>query len=447
MACSAACSLITPLDELAAGTASGAAATGAGGGATAASGAGSGTTAGTAAASGATTGAGTGAGAGTSLSPIVSGLDGVAAATGNAQQQHVVFAEGSGRWWLFYVDGAHPSELRTRSSSDFVTWTDGASLALPHPHAGEGRSFSADAAFIGGVDVVHLSTGHRLAATDRRRLHARATLSDDGVSFEEPVEINAVTEDHDGLDPDGAVTAITATNRVVDLSGWTVNLGGSGVGNSQAWWSAGPDQGSAGPQAWDGQQDLETVTTFVNARALAALPDGDVLALWERGDEDTPTNVRWSRGDGSGWSSPASVFASAAQDPNDWAVCVVGPAVHAVRRTIAGAYEHRLFDGADWSDGDAIPAGDGKVGTGVVLATDLGDVWLFAIADDAGNTVRGARWIAGAGWGEWFDVQTAPALRSWLSGSPGAGGGGLALVWTEEEGGASTIAGARLAVP
>src|SRR6476619_1441399 len=50
------------------------------------------------------------------------------APSGQAQQTKLVYATGSQRWWLFYMDGAEPKSLKTKYSADFVTWNDGQTL-------------------------------------------------------------------------------------------------------------------------------------------------------------------------------------------------------------------------------------------------------------------------------------------------------------------------------
>src|SRR5258708_5303759 len=45
------------------------------------------------------------------------------APSGQAQQTKLVYATGSQRWWLFYLDGAEPKALKTKYSADFVKWT------------------------------------------------------------------------------------------------------------------------------------------------------------------------------------------------------------------------------------------------------------------------------------------------------------------------------------
>lgn len=77
--------------------------------------------------------------------------------TGHADQGHVVWAPKAARWILFYVTSAARTALRTKISPDFATWTDGAELALPHAHGGEGRNVAIARATITDQDVFHFA--------------------------------------------------------------------------------------------------------------------------------------------------------------------------------------------------------------------------------------------------------------------------------------------------
>ncbi len=110
------------------------------------------------------------------------------------------------RWWLFYIDQGAPTLIKTRSSADFITWSDGDSLALPFGHGNEGRTFSVAYADLGGRDVVHITSSLRVASVDRRRFHARATItSQPKIDFEPAYEAHQLTTPCSPLDPDNPV--------------------------------------------------------------------------------------------------------------------------------------------------------------------------------------------------------------------------------------------------
>jgi len=367
----------------------------------------------------------------------------VSSATGKAQQTHVFYAPASQTWWLFFLDGGDPNVMKTRFSKTFDSWSDGPKLTLPIPHDGDGRNFSVVSKTIGGADVLHLALGLRVSASERRHYHVRATLSP-ALAFGPPVLVRTLVHDEPKLDPEGTVSALAQDNALYDMSPWTpdnldagIDVSG-GLGNANAWRSTDDGMSFA-------LEHIERVSEYVNANAFVPLSSGEALAFWEAGDkEPDASNVRFSRRT-STWSGPSSVFdPDATQSDNDWNVVRVRDNdVHAVRRTSAGAYEHRRYDGNAWSPGNAIPASSAKFGSGIFLATDSKDVMLYAIAADAASTVVTTRWN-GTAWSMWsafvVGVTDVPAARNFLSGwSDGAGK--VALIWTQTSGGAFEIDG------
>jgi hypothetical protein len=377
--------------------------------------------------------AGEAVGAAPSFSSTAVEVGEVIAPSGQAQQTKLIYASESRRWWLFYLDAAASSSLRTKYSSDFVEWKDGASLQLAAPHGADGRNVSVAYRDVEGHDVVHLVIGQRLGAGDRRLYHARATINGAVIEFEQPQERSLVVALSPSLDPDGPVTSIGSDGHVVDLTSWVEHDGVTG--DMYAIRSVSPDTGANWDGAWQDHVALEIVPFAINAHGVANMKDGQVLALWEDAvAEGRATNLRWSLGGAGPWSGPpAPVFTSPyQQSANDWAVLALTPSdVHAVRRVASGdTYEHRRFDGLGWRDGQAIPALPGKAGYGVFLAADGAEVGLFSIADDAANSVQAIRW-RGDAWGSWAPVVTSAAARTYLSGCSTALDHQVGLVWTE----------------
>jgi len=122
------------------------------------------------------------------------------------------------------------------------------------------------------------------------------------------------------IDPDGPVTAVGSDGIVTDLSGW-IDEGSGHIDDALAWRSVNPDTGSMWTNAWNAYPLLTYVPNVVNARAIASLPGGGVLALWEDGSaepEPDPDNVQWAVWSGSAWGSVANVFPdSTTQGVND----------------------------------------------------------------------------------------------------------------------------------
>jgi hypothetical protein len=364
---------------------------------------------------------------------LMASVGNIYAPTGQAQQTKLIYATGSQRWWLFYLDAAAPTLLKTKHSTDFATWNEGQALTLAGPDRADGRNFSVAYGMIAGTDVVHIVIGQHISPTDRRLYHARATISGEAITFGATVERFVVSAESPSLDPGGPATVIGSDGHVADLTSWIEKA--NGTGDSYVARSASADDGSSWDGVWVPDVQLEIVKFAINAHGMVAMNAGSLLALWEDGavEGGRVPNVRWSLGGPGTWSAPpAGVFESPQlQSVNDWAAVAHTPTdVHAVRRTATGdAYEHRRFDGLGWKTGQSIPARVGKAGQGVFLASDGQGVVLATITDDPQNTVSVIRWNEN-GWGAWSPVVTIQADRTYLSGWTTVVEGHVGLLWT-----------------
>ena len=385
--------------------------------------------------------------AGGGLEPSLLAHTGGTYATGDAQQVHLVYATHARLWWLFVADAATPNAIGTRSSDDFVTWTAGPALTLPAGHDGDGRNFSVAYADRNGRDVVHLSISLRPDKADFRHYHARAAIDGAQLAFEGPDLLDEVPANDDTLVPDGPSTAVASSGIVVDTSGLSMkDDGGTGYGNEYAWRSTASDNGApTWKAAWNARDIVEVVPLVSNARALVPFASDSVLAMWEKADvEPNPTDVRFSRIVGTTWSASGNVFGrSDPLDKNDWSVWrVTDTEVHAVRRSLAGAFDHRIFDGTKWQGGAQIARDPGVAGTGLVLVGRAGGVTLVQIGSDAANSLRTSTFANGA-WSAWTTLLGTPAARTSLTRASTTGP--AALVWTETKPGAGQdIAGLLL---
>ncbi|HEY1954518.1 MAG TPA: hypothetical protein VGH28_02885 [Polyangiaceae bacterium] len=370
----------------------------------------------------------------------------VATETGNAQQTHLVWAAGAKRWWLFYIDD-DTTHLKTRSSADFVTWTDGASLTLAHPTGGEGRNFSVAYASVAGADVVHVAFSHAEPSL-LTHSHTRAIISGSAITFGLPVDMGApVSSAAD--QPDGVATLVAPDGSVWDSTGFTFSVGTtSGHFNEDVFAASVPETGAGSWDASFAQTTVEVVGQESNARAFVY--DGAPVAFWEDGvDEPDPTNLHFAAFAGGGWTSVQTVFATdAPQDPNDWGVAVLRAGslteTHAVRATASGSYDHEL--GATSPSAGAAPPPNARTpGSGVVLLSDPAHLAAFTLGAD--GSVQRSRWD-GAQFGAWESL--APArTRAYLSGycpdlaaHPEAGS--CALIWTEPASGGYEVDGMRV---
>jgi hypothetical protein len=374
----------------------------------------------------------------------------VASETGFAQQQHIVYATHSARWWLFYVDDADASVLKTRWSEDFATWTAGNSLTLAEASGYEGRNFSVSYADLGGKDVVHIAFSHH-ATGDANAYHARATIDAAVITFSAPTLVATSAFIFSDAEPDGPVTTTASDGTAYLATGWINEKPFKGfdtVANMDVFASTSPDDGtSSGPltsyvlHSW--------VPLFVHNRALVPVGAGQMLAVWSAADTSPdPSDLSWSIST-AGWSTNASLFGAATPTSmNDWSVCAETPTrAHAVRRKVNGgandAYEHFRFDTAQsrWSAGATIPSDLGVYGTGIVLLTSGSKLLLFALGADGATRVRATAWN-GSTWSPWFTVVSAAAKRAFLSGSGCGSKTHAAITWTEGNAAPYRIVGA-----
>jgi hypothetical protein len=390
----------------------------------------------------------TGEDAGGVVPVVIASVGTINAPSGQAQQTKLVYATGSQRWWLFYIDGAEPKALKTKYSGDFETWTDGQALTLAEPHGGDGRNLSVAYANVNGTDVVHIVMSQRISVSDRRLYHTRATISGDTITFGAPVERFVVTAGSTSLDPDGPVTVIASDGHIADLTSWIEKV--NGTGDAYVARSASADEGSSWDGVWAPEVQLEIVKFAINAHGIVGMGTGNLLAMWEDGAmEGTVSNLRWStRNEPAGWTAPpAEVFElPQLQSVNDWAaVSRTLSDVHAVRRTTAAVdpYEHRRFDGLGWTNGQRIAPFEGKAGQGVFLASDGTSVLLATLGAGPDNSVQVIRWSEG-GWGTWSAAVGLHADRSYLSGWSKVVDGRVGLIWTQPGESGLVIAGALI---
>jgi hypothetical protein len=390
--------------------------------------------------------AGDAAGDGPTTTGVLANAGHVTGATGNATQTHIVYALGSKRWWLFYIDD-DPMTLKTRSSPDFVTWTDGATLTLAHTNAGEGRNFSVAYASRGGTDVVHVVLSHVVSGGSLVHAHARAVITNATIAFSAPADVSMAQGSLQG--PDGPVTFIDADGTVWDASGFAVSMGTTNGHYNEDVFSAAPDNGASWTSGFT-QQTLEVVNTVTNAHAL--FNANGMGAVWTLGDQTNPTNLRFSTNTGS-WSSAISIFDAGAEDSNDWSVAVLtttkGPEGHVVRALLGGGYEH-VYGGSGTGSNTAAPLAQSRTaGSGVLLLADPSHLAALDVAAD-GSLVM-SRWDPSAtSWSPWTVLASATP-RAFLSGycpdldaHPEAKG--CAVLWTSTTTSGSTIGGQLVTV-
>lgn len=379
----------------------------------------------------------------------------VSTETGNAQQQHLVFAKNSGRWWLFYID-ADGLSVKTQWSLDFATWTAGAVLTpLPYELGGDARNFSVAYRDFSGIDVIHLATS--LHEDPKRVVYdTRATITGSVITFDTPVLVHDI--DDVGVpeagpqggpycDPDGTGVAIAGDGHVYVATSW-VSIPGCCSCDSNFATSTALDEGTS----WNGGfvQPLThfTVPGSTHARQVSGFSTGAAMGAWETADNEPadPTNVSWAGNIGGAWPPDGTYPIFPNTNPpggealNDWSICRIDDQhVHAVRRRLdvpdggdggpSNTFDHYFFNGSGWTYEGALADDLGLDGTGVVLLTNGTNLLVAAISGDASSAVRYATYDGT--WSAWSTLTTSTAVRNFLSGSGCADPAHPALLWTE----------------
>lgn len=392
------------------------------------------------------------------LTPAVAANTGtITNGTGMAHQNHLVHAVEHGEWWLWYETSEDTTHLRTRRSTDFITWNEGASLSLGKTHGNDARNIAIADRIINGNHVVHISVG--FIDSDLGRKHVRATLPGGSCVFGAAVQTNT----GGSTEPDGPAVVITDAGQVVDGSGWdqtpqTPPLTPCGDGDVEIYVADALETGTTSFDAMTyTKQVIWCVDVRVNARVL--LSDGETLYhIYDNGGKDpTPKNFFFSlrRADGTWlpvqdtYTPPPEVFASAVEtDINDWNARIIGAQIHAVRRngSESDTLEHRIFtlgSEDDWAAGQPIDLSASTTGSGVYLTPYGEGALLVQIAADQ---LVYSFWD-GDSWSPWNALDVPSGTRSFIAGStPPTGNERPAVMWMETETatGASVIVGSVL---
>jgi len=366
--------------------------------------------------------------------------------TGLSMQSHVVFAQNASTWWLFYIDDADPITLKTRYSTDFCNWSDGADFTLLHVHGNEGRNFAVTYTNHGSEDIVHISFSHLVDPAIRYHTHTRARITGAStIVFDSSTTVSSYMNTTTyPIDPDGPVSVVGSDGFVTDMSGW-VDEGNGHIADATMWRSTTADNVTNWTNAWGAFDVVTFVSNVVNARAAVPLATGNILGAWENGSQEPdPNNVGYSVWNGTTWSAAGTIFGSLTQQGvDDWALLAMSPTdVHAVRRTISNGFEHVRFDGTSWALGAPMTPDAGALDTGVFLAGTANNVAAYAIASDQ-KTIRSAMWN-GTSWTAWSTLHTSVNTCGSLSGYASPVAGKAALIWTELAGQGYEIHGAQL---
>jgi hypothetical protein len=373
---------------------------------------------------------------------VIAQVGGIATATGNVQQQHLVWAQVSKQYVLFYITDADTTHLRTRITSDFTQWKDGPALALPYTHGNDGRELSVAYANLANVDVVHVAMSHEISNGNRRHTHTRAVVAPGTITFGTPEDVTQTSvAPTTAVDPDAPATIVTTAGVVMDATGWAAiaDAGGSAF-NSNVFVANGVDVGTSfASNGWT-QMDLEVDKRHVNSRELFEA-NGTVRLFWDSADtKPNPTDVRMSTFKNNVWSAPISVFGEAidaGESEDDWCATQLGGALpfDAIRQTASLGLEH-ASGSSTFSPSFGLPPIQRAPGSGLACVVTGGKT-VATIALDGTVAVTHA---ANGAFDPWSTIVPTQRARAYLTLTPG-GNNQVAILWTQVGAAGYEIAG------
>jgi hypothetical protein len=352
--------------------------------------------------------------------------------TGFATQRRVIYSPRTKRWWLFYVDGDHPSLLYSTSSSDFVTWTSPANVTLPGSIAGGGSPVSVDLFSAAASDIVEIAVTLPCCSMMQNALYLmRGQLTGSTITYGAPNKVctdKAPTAPY----PDVPVIAVSGDAHVAIASGCDPSYHG---GAWTVYASSDPDPGTF---PWNPTWPTPPFNLYggpgMNNRALIRY-SGTMFMFAGQDEGQVPAQtVDWSTGSAAaGFSSSGQIFSLVDQDVNGWSLFADGTNVHALRFTTNPVgYDHQFFSANAWSsvlgpDKTHVPF----TGTGLFAATD-GTTPLAFVIDSMTEEVMAAKGV-GSPW-VWSSVWSAmPSgnMRQYIAGYSEAVNHQVPLIWTE----------------
>jgi hypothetical protein len=369
----------------------------------------------------------------------------VVAPTGWGSQQHL-FRTPAGEWWYIYESTGGGSQISTKSSTDFSTWTTGAAAAMPNTHSSDGRDLTGSFQVLGGSYVIHADA----AASDFDRWHFKGVMTPGTMTWGGYKRITGAGNAVDGptilVKPDGEVMEITGDEPTPQ----TPPLDPCGSGDDDLFTADVPDTGTTdfssatGTVTWT-QRVLWCVGYLVHSRQLLVDSASNVYFLFDDADEDPPRNVLiMYRTPDKTWYPlepaagpkvrPQSMFGSDLNyDLGGWAGTLFQGKVHVIRRlTDMTTYHHRMFDisGPTITDGGLIDSAPNSAVTGIFFGHY--GYGLILVASDVNNNILYA-WYDGSAWTPWvtMSVPAATGARSYVAGYDSPAGDQSAVTWTE----------------
>jgi hypothetical protein len=378
-------------------------------------------------------------------------------AVGFGVQAHSFFARNDGSYWLFYTDGT--PGIRTRTSKDFRTWTDGDTVSLGGV-AGtvdDGSNFSLAYDDIAGHDVVHILANTK-NGLDPPAVHLRGTVS---VGHFKVTKTISLANTNIVCDAAGPTTLISADHHVYDMTAWMSHSCCSC--DSNLFVSQSPDTGDDWSPGFAFKGFVYSIPNSTYAHQLVELPSagpGVVFGAWPDMDPGNGTlfdSIGWAlstsigvggpnfqgreqdvTGVGYGQVASTEAFFSAGGKAsyNDWSICrLADNEVYAVRHVGAdaadvGLFQQARYDGAMFQSSTAPPTVAAASNSGVVLLGDgVASHGMLLVVIGRDNALHIFKWTNG----QWATLPVLPssgALRHTLSGT-GCAGPGARVFWTE----------------
>ncbi|AKV03908.1 hypothetical protein AKJ09_10571 [Labilithrix luteola] len=365
---------------------------------------------------------------------IVSGA-GIAAPSGNAQQQHLVFVKPNDTYWFFTLSGT--KDFAAFSSKDFKSWSSAHTLAMPVAHGSDGRNVGIAA--MPNAAVVHAAIAC-FDGSGATHVHARATLPSDVIAFDAPRTVSSIGAPKTTVGGP-ATTILTAGGNIVVDALDLVSDGGTFNG---AVWRFGSESGTSFSSQAPIQDEFYFPKSWINAQTLVPLTSGGLLWVAENAEaEPDPPNLAFGVYASGSWTGGAVFAVDATQNYNDWSVFRVSDTeMHAVRYAASVGFEHARFTGTTWQPGGTIPAMTPLVGGGLVLVGEGSTFSLYAIDVGAARTVKTVAWDGTKWASSWHDVTTKAAVRTFLGGMSTPGH--KAVYWTQENSGALDVVGVSI---
>jgi hypothetical protein len=380
---------------------------------------------------------------------VVTSTGTVADATGRGYMSHVIYAVKDAAWWAFYIDSANGNQLKVRRSTDLISWSAATAFTLTNNHNSEGMNIELRYRYISGYDVVHIQMSYAVSATNHRSYHIRATISGGAIAFGAENLVNNVGTMSYTYPIDDASVGFDTNNKIYMIGGFN---DAGGLGNPAYSISTNADTGAAWTAGFGTYTVIETVNDVVNSSFITDLAGGNMLGIWDDGQVGGGnfTSLRWSKWNGASWSAPASIYTITGVAKNNWGALAISTTdVHVITRTGANTFNHYSFNGTSWSAKAAPPNQTSKDNSGIFLAIDGKDLWLFIIDSDASNTVRYCKYRpASNSWDSWTVLEASSKTRNNISGYPIKSGDTIAVSWSQVNGGnydyvVASLVGAR----